>query len=120
MLTSVVVPEGIDSVKVRGWLLENKDIEIGAGTGPYASRIWRIGLMGPNATIEKADFLFDAIVEAVEAVQTFAAATAPTRPIAEEDDWRGQTGASPVCPHQWPVATAASGRAARPGRGRPP
>lgn len=68
MLTSVVVPEGVDSAKVRGWLLENKDIEIGAGTGPYASRIWRIGLMGPNATIEKADFLFDAIVEAVEAV----------------------------------------------------
>ena len=54
--------------KVRGWLLENKDIEIGAGTGPYASKIWRIGLMGPNATIEKADFLFDAIVEAVESV----------------------------------------------------
>ena len=68
MLTSVVVPEGVDSAKVRGWLLENKDIEIGAGTGPYASKIWRIGLMGPNATIEKADFLFDAIVEAVESV----------------------------------------------------
>lgn len=66
MLTSVVVPEGVDSAAVRSWLLENKDIEVGAGTGEYASKIWRIGLMGPNATIEKADFLFDALVEAVE------------------------------------------------------
>src|SRR5699024_10411160 len=103
MLTSVVVPEGVDSVKVRGWLLENKDIEIGAGTARYASRIWRIGLTGPNATIETADSLSDAIVEAVEPVSTSAAATAPTRPTAEEDDWGRQTGAIPVSPPRWRV-----------------
>lgn len=66
MLTSVIVPDGVDSAAVRAWLLENRDIEVGAGTGPYATKIWRIGLMGPNATIEKADFLFDALIEAVE------------------------------------------------------
>src|SRR5690625_1355090 len=66
MLTSVVVPDGVDSAAVRGWLLENKNIEIGAGTGAYATKIWRIGLMGPNATVERADYLFNALVEAVE------------------------------------------------------
>lgn len=66
MLTSVVVPDGVDSAAVRGWLLENRDIEIGAGTGAYASKIWRIGLMGPNATTEKVDFLLEAILEAIE------------------------------------------------------
>lgn len=65
MLTSVVVPDGVDSAAVRSWLLENKNIEIGAGTGAYATKIWRIGLMGPNATNERADYLFDALVEAV-------------------------------------------------------
>ncbi|HLS02467.1 MAG TPA: alanine--glyoxylate aminotransferase family protein, partial [Beutenbergiaceae bacterium] len=65
MLTSVVVPDGVDSAAVRAWLLENKNIEIGAGTGAYATKIWRIGLMGPNATNERADYLFDALVEAV-------------------------------------------------------
>ena len=48
-LTTVKVPEGVDSAAVRRELLERFDIEIGAGVGEFASTIWRIGLMGPNA-----------------------------------------------------------------------
>lgn len=49
-LTTVKVPEGVDSAAVRGKLLERFDIEIGAGAGEYAASVWRIGLMGRNAT----------------------------------------------------------------------
>jgi alanine-glyoxylate transaminase/serine-glyoxylate transaminase/serine-pyruvate transaminase len=48
-LTTVKVPDGVDSAAVRKQLLEQYDIEIGAGAGPYAASVWRIGLMGRNA-----------------------------------------------------------------------
>lgn len=48
-LTTVKVPDGVDSAAVRRELLETYDIEIGAGAGAYAATVWRIGLMGRNA-----------------------------------------------------------------------
>lgn len=48
-LTTVKVPEGVDSAAVRRELLERHGIEIGAGAGAYAASVWRIGLMGRNA-----------------------------------------------------------------------
>ena len=48
-LTTVRVPDGVDSAKVRGYLLERHGVEIGAGVGQYAASVWRIGLMGHNA-----------------------------------------------------------------------
>jgi alanine-glyoxylate transaminase/serine-glyoxylate transaminase/serine-pyruvate transaminase len=48
-LTTVRVPEGVDSAAVRRYLLETHGIEIGAGAGEYAASVWRIGLMGHNA-----------------------------------------------------------------------
>ncbi|WP_043739766.1 pyridoxal-phosphate-dependent aminotransferase family protein [Thioalkalivibrio nitratireducens] len=48
-LNAVLVPEGVDEAGVRAALLERYGLEIGAGLGPYAGRIWRIGLMGHAA-----------------------------------------------------------------------
>jgi alanine-glyoxylate transaminase/serine-glyoxylate transaminase/serine-pyruvate transaminase len=48
-LTTVKVPDGVDSAAVRGELLERYDLEIGGGVGAYAATVWRIGLMGHNA-----------------------------------------------------------------------
>lgn len=48
-LTTVKVPDGVDSAVVRRHLLDHFDIEIGAGAGAYAASVWRIGLMGHNA-----------------------------------------------------------------------
>lgn len=45
-LTSVTVPAGIDEANVRTALLNNYNIEIGAGLGELAGKVWRIGLMG--------------------------------------------------------------------------
>jgi alanine-glyoxylate transaminase/serine-glyoxylate transaminase/serine-pyruvate transaminase len=45
-LNAVGIPEGVDDVAVRTRLLQDYHLEIGAGLGPMAGRIWRIGLMG--------------------------------------------------------------------------
>ncbi len=45
-LNAVSVPEGVDEAAVRGKLLEDYNLEIGAGLGAMAGKIWRIGLMG--------------------------------------------------------------------------
>ncbi len=54
-LTAVRVPEGVDGPRVQKRLLDEHDIEVGGGLGPGAPAMWRIGLMGPNASIEVAD-----------------------------------------------------------------
>lgn len=48
-LNAVRVPAGVDEAAVRHDLLAQHGIEIGAGLGPLAGRIWRIGLMGQSA-----------------------------------------------------------------------
>lgn len=48
-LNAVRVPAGVDEAAVRRALLEQHGIEIGAGLGPLAGRIWRVGLMGQSA-----------------------------------------------------------------------
>jgi alanine-glyoxylate transaminase/serine-glyoxylate transaminase/serine-pyruvate transaminase len=45
-LNSVAIPEGVDDAAVRSRLLNEYSLEIGAGLGPMAGKIWRIGLMG--------------------------------------------------------------------------
>lgn len=45
-LNSVLIPEGIDDASVRSSLLNDFNLEIGAGLGALAGRTWRIGLMG--------------------------------------------------------------------------
>jgi alanine-glyoxylate transaminase/serine-glyoxylate transaminase/serine-pyruvate transaminase len=49
-LNAVRVPDGVDEAAVRRQMLERFNIEIGAGLGPLAGRIWRIGLMGESST----------------------------------------------------------------------
>ena len=45
-LNAVSIPDGVDEAVVRGRLLADYDLEIGAGLGAMAGKIWRIGLMG--------------------------------------------------------------------------
>jgi alanine-glyoxylate transaminase / serine-glyoxylate transaminase / serine-pyruvate transaminase len=61
MLNSVVVPDGVDEASVRARLREEHRIEIGAGLGPLAGKIWRIGLMGHTARRENVDRLTGAL-----------------------------------------------------------
>ena len=45
-LNAVNIPEGVDEAAVRKTLLNSYNLEIGAGLGPMAGKIWRVGLMG--------------------------------------------------------------------------
>lgn len=49
-LNAIKIPEGIDEALVRKRLLDSYQLEIGAGLGPLAGKIWRIGLMGHAST----------------------------------------------------------------------
>jgi alanine-glyoxylate transaminase/serine-glyoxylate transaminase/serine-pyruvate transaminase len=51
-LNAVAVPEGVDEALVRRRLLDEYGLEIGAGIGELAGRIWRIGLMGHACRLE--------------------------------------------------------------------
>ncbi len=57
MLNSVNIPDGVNDVAIRTALIKDHDIEIGAGLGPLAGKIWRIGLMGHTARTENVDRL---------------------------------------------------------------
>ncbi len=60
MLNAVTIPEGVEDAKVRQILRNDFKIEIGAGLGPLAGKIWRIGLMGHTARAENVDRLLKA------------------------------------------------------------
>jgi alanine-glyoxylate transaminase / serine-glyoxylate transaminase / serine-pyruvate transaminase len=49
-LNAVRTPSGVDEAAVRRTLLTTYNIEIGAGLGPLAGKIWRVGLMGASST----------------------------------------------------------------------
>ena len=49
-LNTVRVPAGVDEAAVRRTLLSTFNIEVGAGLGPLAGKIWRVGLMGASST----------------------------------------------------------------------
>jgi len=45
-LNAVRIPDGVDDAAVRSLLLQDYQLEIGAGLGVMAGNVWRIGLMG--------------------------------------------------------------------------
>jgi alanine-glyoxylate transaminase/serine-glyoxylate transaminase/serine-pyruvate transaminase len=45
-LNAVSIPDGVDDAVVRRRLLDEYNLEIGAGLGDLAGKVWRIGLMG--------------------------------------------------------------------------
>ncbi|WP_369045716.1 pyridoxal-phosphate-dependent aminotransferase family protein [Sinomonas sp. P10A9] len=68
-LTTVRVPEGVSSARVRAHLLDRYTLEIGAGVGKYAETVWRIGLMGPNASPASVTLVLGAVGEALAATR---------------------------------------------------
>jgi alanine-glyoxylate transaminase/serine-glyoxylate transaminase/serine-pyruvate transaminase len=62
MLNAVTIPEGIDEARIRTRLLNEHRIEIGAGLGPLAGKIWRIGVMGHTARPENIERFAKALV----------------------------------------------------------
>jgi alanine-glyoxylate transaminase/serine-glyoxylate transaminase/serine-pyruvate transaminase len=51
-LNPVSIPADIDDAVVRSRLLNEYNLEIGAGLGALAGKVWRIGLMGFSSRAE--------------------------------------------------------------------
>lgn len=64
MLNAIRIPEGADDKRVRAALLSDFGIEIGAGLGPLAGKVWRVGLMG-HAACRRNVTLFLAALETI-------------------------------------------------------
>jgi alanine-glyoxylate transaminase/serine-glyoxylate transaminase/serine-pyruvate transaminase len=60
-LNAVVVPEGVDEAAVRARLLDEFDLEIGAGLGALAGKVWRIGLMGHASNMKNVMYCLGAL-----------------------------------------------------------
>ena len=68
-LNAVRVPDGVDEAAVRRRLLEVYNMEIGAGLGPLAGKIWRIGLMGASSTPALVTLLLASLNESLKTAE---------------------------------------------------
>jgi len=66
-LNAVNIPEGVDDAKVRSYLLQSFNLEIGGGLGALKGKIWRVGLMGYSSSRENIVFFLSAISQALAA-----------------------------------------------------
>ncbi|MDH5358947.1 MAG: alanine--glyoxylate aminotransferase family protein [Gammaproteobacteria bacterium] len=62
-LNAVYIPEGVDDAAVRGKLLQDYNLEIGAGLGDLAGKVWRIGLMGHACSAENVSYCLNSLDE---------------------------------------------------------
>jgi alanine-glyoxylate transaminase/serine-glyoxylate transaminase/serine-pyruvate transaminase len=60
-LNLVGIPEGVEDAKTRAQLLNEFDLEIGAGLGELAGKAWRIGLMGHGSNRKNVDYCVNAL-----------------------------------------------------------
>ncbi|AMO57068.1 serine--pyruvate aminotransferase/L-alanine:glyoxylate aminotransferase [Endozoicomonas montiporae CL-33] len=65
-LNAVAIPEGVDDAAVRSRLLNQYNLEIGAGLGAFAGKVWRIGLMGYAARDENTALCLRALEETLQ------------------------------------------------------
>lgn len=60
-LNAVTIPDGVDEAAVRARLLNDFNLEIGAGLGALAGKVWRIGLMGHASSAKNVMFCLGAL-----------------------------------------------------------
>jgi alanine-glyoxylate transaminase/serine-glyoxylate transaminase/serine-pyruvate transaminase len=66
-LNAVNIPEGVDDAALRNTLLQDYSLEIGAGLGSLAGKVWRIGLMGHAANQKNVLLCLHALESALRA-----------------------------------------------------
>ena len=60
-LNTIFIPEGVIDAEIRSKLLNNYNLEIGAGLGVLAGKVWRIGLMGHSSCQKNIDHCLNSI-----------------------------------------------------------
>jgi alanine-glyoxylate transaminase/serine-glyoxylate transaminase/serine-pyruvate transaminase len=64
-LNSIFIPDGVDDLASRQKLLNDFNLEIGAGLGVLAGKIWRIGLMGSSSNKSNIDHCLESIKQVI-------------------------------------------------------
>ncbi|XP_066248127.1 alanine--glyoxylate aminotransferase-like [Euwallacea similis] len=65
-VTTIKVPPNVIWTDVVGFAMKNYHLEISGGLGPTAGKVWRIGIMGFNATTKNISFTLSVLKEALE------------------------------------------------------
>ena len=60
-LNTIFIPEGVTDAEIRSKLLNDFNLEIGAGLGVLAGKVWRIGLMGHSSCQKNIDHCLNSI-----------------------------------------------------------
>ncbi|XP_049278987.1 alanine--glyoxylate aminotransferase [Anopheles funestus] len=68
-VTTIRVPTGVDWLQVSQHAMKTYLVEISGGLGPTAGQVFRIGLMGQNATSERVDRVLQVFRESIKAVK---------------------------------------------------
>jgi len=83
MLTTIVLPDGLDEAVARRVIRDRHGIEIGGGLGSLKGRVWRVGLMGHGARMASVTRVLEAMGDvlgeagqSVDVAASIAAATA--------------------------------------------
>lgn len=69
-VNTIVVPPKVDWLKASQYAMKTYLLEFSGGLGPTAGKVFRIGLMGVNATPEKVDFILKVLKEALQQQQS--------------------------------------------------
>jgi alanine-glyoxylate transaminase/serine-glyoxylate transaminase/serine-pyruvate transaminase len=64
-LNTVLIPEGVDDIKLRRYLLEKFKLDIGGGFARLKGKVWRVGLMGYSSSADNVLFFIPAISRAL-------------------------------------------------------
>lgn len=65
-LNAVKIPDGINDAQIRATLLNDFDLEIGAGLGKFAGNAWRIGLMGNSCNQKNVNYCIASLSTALK------------------------------------------------------
>lgn len=64
-LNAVRIPDGVEDIRVRRFLLDKYGIEIGGGLGDFKGKAWRVGLMGESSRRNYVILLLAALADAM-------------------------------------------------------
>jgi len=67
-VNTIKVPEGLDWKAVTEFCMKNHLVEISGGLGPSAGKVWRIGVMGNNASLKTVNKVLDSFKEGLRSV----------------------------------------------------
>ena len=64
-LNAIYIPDGVNDLESRQRLLNEFNLEIGAGLGVLAGKVWRIGLMGQSSNKKNIEYCLNSIAEVI-------------------------------------------------------